>query len=90
LQERLIKIDAVEVKSNLMFIESRASMLFMIWANLILKKKNRDLWLRIFKYYLLFALFIVAPVVVLFYNLFFKPFLGRSIQKRKNYYSGVN
>src|SRR5258705_271919 len=69
LQEQLVKMKAVEVDTNLMFIESRASALFKIWARTILKKKNRGLWLKIFRYYLLFALFIVAPVALLIYNM---------------------
>lgn len=90
LQERLIKLNAVEVNTNLMFIESRASLLFKIWARTIIKKKNRGLWQKIFQYYLLFALFIVAPVVLLIYNIFIRPFSGNQIRKKKIYYSGVN
>lgn len=89
-QERIVAKGAVDVKTNLMFIESRASVLFRIWANTILKKKNRALWLQIFKYYLLFALFIVAPVVLLIFNLFIRPFTSNQILKKKNYYTGVN
>ncbi len=90
LQERLLTMNAVEVHTNLMFIESRASVLFKIWASTIIKKRNRSLWLQIFKYYLLFALFIVAPVVLLIYNIFIRPFSGTQISKNKIYYSGVN
>ena len=86
LQPDLVKQNAVDVKWDLMFIEARAGKLFSIWANLIAKKKNRGPWLVLFKYYLLIALFIVAPVVVGIYGLLFKPFLAKSIQKKKNYY----
>ncbi len=90
LQERLLKMKAVEVHTSLMFIESRASVLFHIWASIIIKKKNRDLWGKIFKYYLMFALFIVAPIVLMIYTIFFRPFLSARIRKKKAYYSGVN
>lgn len=90
LQDKLVAKKAVEVHTNLMFIEARASVLFKIWANAIIKKGNRGLWLNIFKYYLLFALFIVAPVVLLIYNIFIRPFSGNRIRKNKIYYSGVN
>ena len=90
LQATLVSKGAVDVKTNLMFIESRASVLFRIWATAILKKKNRALWLQFFKYYLLFALFIVAPVVLLVYNLLIRPFTAAQILKKKNYYTGVN
>ncbi len=90
LQQRLVEMKAVTVNTNLMFIESRASVLFKIWARTIIKKKNRNLWLQIFKYYLLFALFIVAPIVLLVYNIFFRVFTQDRIMKKKIYYSGVN
>jgi hypothetical protein len=90
LQPALIEQKAVEVKSNLMFIEPRATKLFSIWANFIIKRKNRSAWLVVFKYYLLVALFIIAPVVLIINTLLFKPFLSKSISKKKQYYLAVN
>ncbi len=90
LQSDLVKQKAVDVKWDLMFIEARAGKLFSIWANLIAKKKNRGPWLVLFKYYLLIALFVVAPVVVGTYGLLFKPFLSKSISKKKHYYQELN
>lgn len=89
LQEKLVAVNAVSVKSNLMFIEARAGKLFSIWAKLIIKKKNRRLWLILFKYYLFIALFLIAPIVLTVYMLIFKPFLRRQIEKRKRYYLGL-
>ncbi len=90
LQPALIEQKAVEVKSNLMFIEPRATKLFSIWAGFIIKRKNRSAWLVVFKYYLLIALFIIAPVVLIINNLLFRPFLGKSIARKKQYYLAVN
>jgi hypothetical protein len=90
LQPALIEQKAVVVKSNLMFIEPRATKLFSIWANFIIKRKNRSAWLVVFKYYLLIALFIIAPVVLIINTLLFKPFLSKSISKKKQYYLAVN
>ncbi len=90
LQPTLVQQKAVEVKWDLMFIEARAGKLFSIWANIIIKKKNRAAWLVLFKYYLLIALFIVAPLVVGTYGLLFKPFLSKNINKRKQYYQDLN
>lgn len=90
LQEELVKNGAVEVKTNLMFIEPRAKKIFSIWANAIIKKKNRALWLQLFKYYLLIALFLVSPVVLMIYKLFIQPFTGKDIRNKKEYFSGVN
>jgi len=90
LQKDLVQHKAVEVDSDLMFIEQRAGRLFSIWSMIISKRKNRKAWLRVFKYYLLVALFIVAPVVLLVNNILFRPFVGRTIRKKKEYYLGLN
>jgi len=90
LQPALIAQKAVVVKSNLMFIEPRATKLFFIWAGFIIKRKHRSAWLVVFKYYLLIALFIIAPIVLIINTLLFKPFLSKSINKKKQYYLAVN
>jgi hypothetical protein len=90
LQNELIVQKGLDVKWDLMFIEQRAGKLFSMWANLISKKKNRGPWLVLFKYYLLIALFVVAPVVVTTYGLLFKPFFTKSTARKRNYYLQVN
>ncbi len=90
LQSELIQTKAVEVHADLMFIESRAKILFSFWANLIIKKKNRKPWVSLFKYYLLIALFIVAPIVVFINKLLFQPFLEKRINKKKQFYLALN
>lgn len=94
LQEAIIANKGIVVNTNLMFIEGRAKMLFRIWAKLITKKteqgKNRKAWVNGFKYYLLFALFIVAPIVLLFYNILVRPFTQQSIKRKKQYFCQTN
>ncbi len=90
LQDELVQQKAVVVKYNLMFIESKARKIFAIWANIIAKKKKKTAWLVAFKYYLLIALFIAAPIILTVDAIFFKPFLAGRIKKQKQYYSGVN
>lgn len=90
LQNELVENGAVELGTNIMFIEPRAKKLFNIWAKTIVKKKNRTLWLLLFKYYLIFALFIVSPIVVAFNILFVQPFLIKKINIKKKYYLGIN
>lgn len=89
LQQQLVNEKAVEVHTNLMFIEERAPRLFYIWAKLIVNSKHRQAWLVVFKYYLLFALFIIAPLVLSVYTIFFRPFLKKSISRKKRYYLGL-
>lgn len=90
LQDTLIQNKAVEIKANLMFIEQRAQKLFSVWAKLIRGRENRKPWVVGFKYYLLIALFIVAPIVVSINEILFKPFLKKQINKKKQYYQGLN
>ena len=89
LQYELVQQKAVEVKYNLMFIESKAKRIFGLWANFIIKRKKRTAWLVAFKYYLLIALFIAAPIILTVDAIFFKPFLSGRIKKQKQYYSDV-
>jgi hypothetical protein len=89
-QEEMVKQGAVPVKYNLMFIESKARKIFKIWAGIISKKEKKDAWLVAFKYYLLIALFIAAPIILTVDAIFFKPFLSGRIKRQKQYYSGVN
>ena len=90
LQDELIQAKAIEVKYNLMFIESKAKKLFRLWANFIIKRKKRTGWLVAFKYYLIIALFIAAPIILTIDAIFFKPFLSGRIKKQKQNYLGVN
>jgi hypothetical protein len=90
LQEELVAQKAVVVKYNLMFIESKARRIFAVWAKIISKRKKRTAWLVAFKYYLLIALFIAAPIILTVDALLFKPFLSTRIKRQKQYYSGVN
>jgi hypothetical protein len=89
LQTRLQEHGAAVVKYPLMFIERKAGKLFSIWANVISKKKNRKSWLVVFKWYLLIALCVAAPIILTVDFFLFKPFLGKRIRKQKQYYSGV-
>lgn len=83
LQDAFIKVKAVDPKYHLMFIEGKAGIMFKIWAKLISKKEDKSFWLAAFKYYLLIALFIAAPLVWVINMLVFKPFLSRHINKKK-------
>lgn len=83
LQKLFIKAKAVDPKYHLMFIESKAGKMFKLWAKFISKRKNKNLWLAAFKYYLLIALFIAAPLVYVINLLVFKPFLSKHIKNKK-------
>jgi len=90
MQAALVEQKAVRIKYNLMFIESKARRIFALWARFIVKRKKRTAWLVVFKYYLLIALFIAAPIILTVDAIFFKPFLSGRIKRQKQYYLGVN
>lgn len=83
LQQKLVMAKAVDPKYHLLFIESKAAVMFRLWAKLIQGKHNKTLWLVLFRYYLLIALFIAAPLVWIIDLLIFRPFLAKHIQSRK-------
>ena len=83
LQDELVENKAMDLKYHLMFIESKAGGMFRAWANFIIRRKNRTFWLSVFKYYLLFSLFILAPVVFVIDRVFFNPFFSKQIRAAK-------
>ncbi len=90
-QTELVTHGGLIINTNILFIEGRAKKIFSIWANLILKKeaqgKKRSFWVSFFKYYLVVALFIVSPFVIIIYNVLVRPFTSKSIRKQKDYYT---
>lgn len=93
LQSELLKKNAVTIKPFLVLVDKRANVLFGKWANLIHSKggpksKERAVWLKIFNYYLLFAIWMIAPIVFILFLLTYLPYL-RKIKKDKNYYSSI-
>lgn len=89
LQSEIIARGGVPVDTNILFIEERAKRLFIIWAKLILKKSEkgkRRFWVNAFKYYLIFALFIVSPVLLLLYRVLILPFTLSGVKKKKQYF----
>jgi hypothetical protein len=89
-QEEMVERGAVPVKYALMFIEGKARKIFKVWAGIISRRKKKDAWLVAFKYYLLIALFIAAPIILTVDAILFKPFLSGRIKRQKQYYSGLN
>lgn len=89
LQPELVENGGAEIDSNLMFIEERAGRLFLMWANLVTKGKNRKAWITAYKYYLLVALFVVAPIVLTLNFILFRVFFLGVNKRKKQYYAGV-
>jgi hypothetical protein len=90
LQIELMHNDAVNIKYPLMFIEGKARIIFSVWAKIISKRKNKAAWLAAFKYYLFFALFIVAPIALTVDMILIRPFFSNRIEEKKNFYLQIN
>jgi hypothetical protein len=90
LQEEMVANRAVKLNYNLMIIESVAGKIFKFWANFIVKRKNGASWLKVFKYYLLIAFFIGAPIILTIDAIFFKLFSPKRIKAKKQYYLNLN
>ena len=93
LQKELLKMKAVTIKPFLVLADKRANILFGKWANFIIKKgetrsPQRLFWIRIFKFYLLFAIWVIAPIFFIVFLLTYLPFYGK-IKREKKYYSAV-
>ena len=91
LQEHLLLKEAVKIKPFLLTVDKRANIIFSKWANLIYKKgkakdTNRQIWIKLFSFYLNFAIWVVAPIVFVLYLLTY-PFLYNKIKEDKKYYS---
>ncbi|MBK5212170.1 MAG: dialkylresorcinol condensing enzyme DarA [Flavobacteriaceae bacterium] len=90
LQQNLLDIGAVKVDPSLIATDIRGNMVFTKWANHLIKKEGeeRKKWLVFFKYYLLFAIWLIAPIVFIVFLLTYIP-MYRKIQREKTYYSSI-
>jgi hypothetical protein len=69
-QSELNKLGATKVVPSYIIFEKRINKIFKIWSNFILEKggpgdPKRQFRVRLFFYYLLFAIFLVAPIATL-------------------------
>jgi hypothetical protein len=90
LQEELMQQKAVELKYSLLLLETKAIPTYFVWANFIVKRKKTAGWLTVFRYYLLFSLFVAAPVLLIFDNVFIRPFSQKRIKAKKQHYLALD
>lgn len=90
LQDKLLSIGAVRVDSSLIATDIRGNMVFSKWANQLIQKEGdkRRRWLVFFKYYLIFAIWIIAPLVFIVFLATYIPNY-RKIKRNKAYYSSI-
>lgn len=89
LQPKLLELDAVRVKPFLITVDRTGNKIFNIWSNFIIKKgESRKTWLKFFKIYLFVAIWIISPIVYVFYLIFY-PLMMNKIKNEKLYYKGI-
>lgn len=90
LQPELVSNGAVEIRPFLVRVEKVGNKIFTIWSNLIIKKKDkRPLLIKFFKVYLMAAIWIISPVVLVL-HLLTTPIFWFKRQKQKTYLQGIN
>lgn len=90
LQTELNSDRAVVLNYNLMIIEGVAGKIFKFWATFISKRKNKTIWLKVFKYYLLIAFFVGAPIVLTIDAILFRFTTPKRIKAKKDFYLSLN
>ncbi len=90
LQPELVKNGAVEIRPFLVRVEKVGNKIFTVWSNLIIKKKEkRPLLIKFFKVYLMAAIWIISPIVLVFHILL-APLLWFKRKKQREYLQGIN
>ncbi|MDR6406312.1 MULTISPECIES: hypothetical protein [Chryseobacterium] len=90
LQPELIKNGAVEIRPFLVRVEKVGNKIFTVWSNLIIKKKEkRPLLIKFFKVYLMAAIWIISPIVLVL-HLLTTPLFWFKRKKQREYLQGIN
>lgn len=93
LQNNLLDLGAIKIKSFLVLVDKRANVIFSKWANYIhgkgrAKGAERRSLVMMFSRYLMFAIWFIAPIVFVLFLLTYVPLIGK-INKDKKYFSSV-
>lgn len=90
LQPDLVKNGAVEIRPFLVRVEKVGNKIFTIWSNLIIKKKEkRPLLIKFFKVYLMAAIWIISPIVLVL-HLLTTPIFWFKRKRQREYLQGIN
>lgn len=94
LQDDFVKNDGVVVIPHLMSMEHKAKRIFKIWTSFVIKqgksgKSNRKKKLILFKYYLLFMIYLLSPIATVIFYLSY-PLFYKRIRKNTRFYQSVS
>lgn len=89
LQEDIQAMGGASIHDFLIFMDETANKMFAKWSEFILKgKKNRTRKLKAFKYYLVFAIWGISPIVYVLFLVTF-PIRWKSRRKKREFYCGI-
>ena len=89
LQPELVKNGAVEIRPFLIKVETVGNKLFKVFSGIILKKpEKRKFWVGVYKFYLMAAIWVVSPIVLILFNLT-TPIFWCKRKKQIKYFQGI-
>ena len=90
LQAELLRQNAINTRYSLLLLESIAIPTYERWARFIAGRKKRKGWLTVFRYYLLFSLFVAAPILLAIDAALIRPFSSKRIKEKRSHYLSLN
>lgn len=89
LQAELVQHGAVEIRPFLVKVDRLGNKLFTFFSGRVkAQPERRKFWVKVFKFYLLFAIWVVSPVVLLFYVLV-TPLYYKKRREQIKYHQGI-
>lgn len=89
LQSELIAKGALFIRPFLITVDKTGNKIFNKWSNFIItRKETRKGWLKVFKVYLLLAIWVISPIVYILHLLFYPLRIGK-IKRELEYYKGI-
>jgi hypothetical protein len=90
LQNKLVENDAVRVSSYLVTVDKTGNKIFDKWSRFIItKNESRATWIKVFKVYLLLAIWLISPIVYILHILIY-PIQSKKRKKIIQHYKGIN
>lgn len=89
MQPELVRNGAVEVRPFLVKVEQVGNKLFTFFSGKVKRHPhNRRFWVKMFKFYLFFAIWIVSPIVLFFFTIL-TPIFWFKRKKQIKYFQGI-
>lgn len=90
IQSELVRMGAVDYRFFLVSMDQKGNRMFRIWSKLILDNpKYRSRLIRAFKYYVIFAIYGISPIVYLIELVFFPLLYFLKYKKERKHYQGL-